>query len=370
MTIQSVLGAPIVWPYYQTDYAPPINVQQSNPAFTNSNWKIGYVFNAGESCDVSSIWALVASIIGNTPDWGIDARLETVNSSNEPTGTLVQAGATGTLSIGPTEDNSAKEFVLTTDCPIVAGTRYAVVLEPSTVPTNSPSIRWYTAVVDHVTHNANWLSWASSTWTTNSNGYSPVFALEKDDGTFVYNHGCLFFDTNSGALNYNNTDNPNIYAIRFQVPFKCRACGVQFGLDTDNNSSATGQLELQEDDGTVLATCTIDNDVITTTGSRTYSDYFDSRDEVTLDVDTWYRLTLEPTSANDLKVSRWRYPENAALAVFPGGVNVTGQSWNGSSWDNDTDERIKLHLLLNGFDDGVGSGSSNTQNKLTLNLNL
>jgi hypothetical protein len=201
----------------------------------------------------------------------------------------------------------------------------------------------YQCYVDHFT--ASWGKQAA---------VNPIFSLKYDDGTYAAMPEVLPI-TGFGTLSYNqNTVAQDEAGLIFQVPFTCKVVGFWYDADIDGNAD----IVLYDSDGsTSLGSLSIDNNVRASTGNGAGFGYF-SGGEVTLSINTSYRLILKPTSTTSVILKYIDVNSAALFDQMPGGQTCHFTSRvDAGSWSQTTTRRPLMGLLISALDDGVSAGS-------------
>jgi hypothetical protein len=79
---------------------------------------------------------------------------------------------------------------------------------------------------------------------------------------------------------------------------------------------------------------------------------------VTLDANTWYRATLQATSANNVTLCELTMQSTSYFGALPGGANQHLTRYTSSAWDDSPTAVIPImDILIDQVDDGTGTGS-------------
>jgi len=180
-------------------------------------------------------------------------------------------------------------------------------------------------------------------------------AIGFEDGTYYGSILGWWPTTTLNSYVYNDSDNPDEYALRFRMPCPCRLGGFEFKGDLDGDASVA----VYDSGGTILSgtsAMTLDADKRATTALNHKRYIFE--DDIDLSADTTYYLGIKATDAAlDVRVFGSDANSNGLLSAH----NYYGQHWykatrNGGSgaFTDDTTERLLIGLGFNGFDDGAG----------------
>jgi hypothetical protein len=146
--------------------------------------------------------------------------------------------------------------------------------------------------------------------------------------------------------------------LRFQVPFKCRCVGIRTWMNT--GALADFAAVLRNDAGTELSSSStsFDGDYSAANAAGVMSFYFDN--PVTLSPGTWYRATIQATSATNVTISEVTMQSTSYFGALPGGANQQLTRYTSSAWVDSGLEAIipMLDILIDQVDDGTGSGGA------------
>lgn len=147
----------------------------------------------------------------------------------------------------------------------------------------------------------------------------------------------------------------------FQVPFKCRICGVVYYFDPDVNADV---ILYDSDQATAVQTWTVDKDVRAQALGAIFKLYLTTPKILT--VNTKYRLVVQPSAMAITHHMLYTYPDStiSAMAGIEGGVNCyytecNGTPTNEASWtDTVADRPAVAGVIIDQLDDGVSTGGS------------
>jgi hypothetical protein len=198
-----------------------------------------------------------------------------------------------------------------------------------------------------------------SVTTTKSQTNIPVFALRYDDGTYVpFYPGSEIWAVNDIQGQAFQSDTAiDEYGLKFQVPWPCSLQAVAVSMHTTSSNNSF-DIVLYDAAGSVVDTIACDGDVSSSVSAFRYrQEWFTS--DITLTPNVTYRLVVKAGSSTiNCEVRYGVFPSTAlkGSAGVPSTWELT-QRADAGAW-TDTDVRVpKIHLFLNGFDDGTGGGS-------------
>lgn len=307
---------------------------------------VALVFTARQSMTISHVGFMTGTVTGAATT--ADVRIETVGATGLTSGSLWAANTN--VVTGNLASNTWTLVALTAAATIVAGDKVAV----------------------KITYNAgtNFVTRAVNNWNTSGSG-QPYLVLNQSGaaaksaftgGTtsiVVGNSSTSFYSiqnaipVSSLANNTFNNTNSAKRGIRFQVPFKCRAVGIRH---YDNASAGDRNVAIFDDAGSELSSSSTAHDgdhaAIGNTSAQDYP--FDN--PVTLSPGTWYRATIEPSSATNCNITTITLPSADYRSATPGGVNQHYTTFASAAWsDTATDTIALMDILIDQLDDGVSA---------------
>jgi len=293
----------------------------------------------------------------------VDVRLETVDGSGQPSGSLYGTNTNGSQVIADANDNVWFRTALTASASVVAGTPAAIVVVGPVSPGNlnlasitadgMPSHGWPTPI-------------APTRATEQDQSAQLVCALEYSDGTFEVPAGGLPYNTVS-SVSLDTATNPDEVALIFTPQVKMRVVGWYGSIFTEA-AGADFRVSLYESgNNTPLLTKDVDGDFNTTNvNSRGFEDYFNSG-QIVLPTKNYF-LGVLPTTANNITIRYFEVDSTylGLLDTMPGkrAMHWSQRNRSGTSdpdsaaWSNTTNRRAFLGLLIDQFDDGVSSSSA------------
>lgn len=276
-----------------------------------------------------------------------DVRIETVDAAGLPSGTLWAANTnlvTGALTTG------WQLIALTAPATIAAGQVFCVKFLYNSGTTLTLS---GLATVQPVTQLPYFVQ--NTGVNTKATAHVSLMALGSNATTFYPIRHCLPVTTVTNNT-FNNT-NAAARGARFKVPFKCRASGIRTWL-----SASVGDFNavIYDDAGTELSSSStpFDGDQFSNVNTGGAANcYFDN--PVTLDINTWYRVALEPSSATAIAMSIYVLPSAIYMTAMWAGVNWHYATRATAVWDDTNTFTVPLlDILIDQVDDGTGSGGS------------
>lgn len=293
------------------------------------------------------------AVVTNSPDNGLRFSFQTVSDvTGLPTGTLLGATTNAQVTYAHPVTTGWKSTTFAETVTVTRGQKIACVIDiPSFTAGDSVTMRAY----DQQLHG---FPYGISATSTRQGVNVPIIGLHYTDG-YAYISPTLPAITDATNLGVNvNTAGADEYALAFSLPFPYKLNAVQAILVVD--AGADFEWVLYDSDGTtVLAVLTYDGDVTSSAGLRAYHAFLQS--EVTLLANTTYRLSVRPTTVNNVAVYFYAYPSLAAMESKPGGgaFFLSTRLNQGGSWTDYNSGTFRCpHYSLNvsALDDGVSAG--------------
>lgn len=333
-----------VAPYYFPEVPNQIGVLAnfSNFLLDAASEKAAYIIQAPKTGNVSKVaWRTNVVTTGAT----LDIRLETLNASGDPSGTLFGTNTNGSHVLADTDDSKVNVTTLTAAAAVTKGDKLAVVIvNPATGFGNFNVAAFQDADADFPYSDHFTTAWAKAK-------ASPCVGLEYSDGSYAVISNCYPIDSNPATV-FNSGSAPDEIGIIFQLPVPVRVTGCWIWCDLD----AAADVKLYNSDGsTVLLSRSLvgAEDAATTMGLMLF--YFSST--ATLAKATNYRLTLVPTTVTNVGLQEFTVNAAAVMDAFSGGQAIhRTQRTDAGAWTQTTTQRPFMGLILDGLDDGVGAG--------------
>jgi len=305
---------------------------------TGTLGKVGIKFDAVTAAEDFRISFQDVDLTNGNPD-DTDDQFRDIPSASISAGTWVKTG----LITSDGTDVGAKRSVTKGDLLAIVGTFPATVgsLEIRSFDIASPIL---------VTNDTYVLFHNATSWAKDASVKLVSVALEYDDGSYAFIGNTWPFTGEEIGL-FNNTDTPDEKALRFQVPFKCRAWGCWIPVEVDGATD----IVLYDSAGAVKATISLNPDVRLNSSQVAY--FLPFATPVTLDINSTYRLAIKPTSTTDIRAMSVIVDEVAIMDQLSGGQSVYySERTNGGAWTDTTTKRMLAGIILDQLDDGVGGG--------------
>ena len=321
---------------------------ESYQTISAANEKVGFVLRAPATGTISKVMFSTGTV---TTGATVDVRLETVSTTTgKPTGTLLDTNTNASLVIADGDDDTSHLVSLTAGAAVTQGDIFAVVI-------SNPGASFGNMRIIHIgtgTASPYIGLYSGAAWTMAAG--SPVLAFEYDDGSYPALFGCYPYE-DIIYTSYNNTDTPDVYALRFKFAFPARLSGAHLQVDADGDFD----VKLYDTDGaTVLGTISKDKDIRGVDTIRGY--ILQCCDEIVLTKDAWYRLGVEPTSATDIRIATvtvgsadyWDATHMGQNMILSTAKDPSQES----DWTQDTTKRPMFGLYVDQLDDGDGAFSA------------
>lgn len=349
MALQTIKGG-LVIPQPQTNGFPTIN---SAISLIVVNYKGAFIMQAPKTGNITNI-GFLASVFTTQAD--IDVRIETINTSGDPSGTLWAANTNVAYSVLST--GWKETAALTASAAVVAGDLIAVVF--ANPATGSPS--WALASVfgnagANMGANLPYCDYLATVWTHQER--IPIIALKYDDGTYE-SYPCLPPSAITSVA-FNSGSAANIIGAKFRFPFPTRAIGCWVYMLLAANADLI--LYADGSPGTELMNISLDSNKKRISSGHILRLLFDA--PVSIAKDTWYRLALKPTTVTNIGLYHMDANSLAIVDSMEMGQNFLYSTSAGGAWtDTTTGRRPFMGLILDQFDDGAGAGGGISKARL------
>ena len=325
-------------------FASPINMSST------AIWT-GAIIPIPKTGSIRKIWInLFSSNVGNI----YSVRLESVDASGRPSGTL---WGTGTEATGLTgyAAGGIIEATLGSNASVTAGDLIAVMVRPTTYVGTS-ALAGYMDGGPSGSSIPGIISTSDSGGTYAFRSYAPTMALEYSDGSFA-NIAGLFPVRAANTTTLTATSNPRMAGNKITPAVGLRAVGMWFWSDNDANV----RLRLYGPDGTtVLWTADYDGDIpITSSAAFSFTLYFPT--PIELAAGQTYYLMAEAL-ATSVGLYDFQTFNAATLSALNAGaiasrVTCANNSPTGpGSFTADTDKQATCGLIFDGIDIPAASG--------------
>lgn len=345
MTLVS-LPSPIAWPGL-TGNGTGAPFLANSTTIDAAGEYVAYVAVAREDMVVSHVGFRSGTATGSPT---VDVRIETVDATGLPSGTLF--GTDTNLSDGVAITTNANVLkALTASASITKGQAFCVKI--AYVAGTSLQIIYLSTTSSTSRSNLPYAVFNTGTPTkTVMQDNTPTISLGSSSTTFYRLPGFIPASAAS-ASTFNNTSSAR-RGLRFTPPMNCRAIGLRWF-----NGASTGDYNaiLFNDAGTELSSSStaFDGDLTAANAGGNITVYFDNT--VTLTAGTTYRIAIEPSSATNVTVATITLPSVDYRGASPAGTTAHYTTYVASSWtDTATDQIPLMDVLLDQIDDGAGTG--------------
>lgn len=321
--------------------------------------QIKQIWTAGNIRKVHFRTALVTT--GDT----MKVTIQTVGTSDGlPSGSLIDAEATGTVVVADGDDNAWKtvDFGESATVAVTQGQFVAICIEFNSYGSGNLAISgaMYTPYSMQTSYNSyvvKDITASPGTWIKDATAWSLSVMLEYSDGTFApdLDYGGAY----GSSTGVSSSTNPDEVGNYFQSTYPFRAVGFWIFGEFDYNVT----LSLLGADDTILANATFEADyrIAGAEGLQYVAFDSDPASTVTIAKDTWYRVIVTP-GADAIYVNLFTVPTAASMDKFPFGQNCY---WTQATdrdavtdWAQTTTKRCMIGLVGDQLDDGSGGGGS------------
>lgn len=295
-------------------------------------------------------------------------QIEGVDASGNPDGTAYQTNANGTVVVATSDDNVWKAVSINsgTGVTMTKGDPIAVVL---TVSSGTPNTVIIAGAVNGMAFTYGTFPYlvqdtGGGSWARIAAGTNTWCLVFNYGGTYETLLGSTVVHSESAAAIGNGAER----GLRFQVPWKMRVCGARIRLQ-NIAAGADFRVRLYDSDGTtILASArssSVDWDGDWTVGT-TADNYLDFvfPETPTLSAATTYYVGVHQTTANAVAISEATVSAAGHMNAFPCGSGFYGvnrATGTSGAWTEAQTTRPMVHLWVDGFDDGAGSGGGSNR---------
>lgn len=306
-----------------------------------TNQQIGFVFYAPKNGNISGarirlgVTTAGQTLIAGLQDVGLADGL--------PDGTFDQSGF---AAVADTDDNVEKAFTFGSARTVTMGNLLSLVVGYAATAGSLIILSTFTNENSSV-----YVTYASAGTHAKQGGRAPVFFLNYDDGTTPNVTGVV--PTVSTFVDYSSASNPDEWGAKFRYPFSVTIRGAYY----EGRAGGDCDFVLYDSDGTtVLASASRDKDVNQITTTPPYSGIFAT--SVTLSANTYYRLSIKPTTATGVRLIYFDCAAASDLDAFLGigqDFHLTKRT-DAGAWTDVTTQRPSIGLLIDGIDTSGGGG--------------
>lgn len=266
--------------------------------------------------------------------------LETL-SSGDPSGSQYGGSAVGTQA--SPASFTYYEVTLATPATAVAGDDVAIVVQFNATVGNleiASGEKWGNQNFPYTDHYTG--SWSKQ-------GDHPVGHVRYSDGTYP-NIGFIPA-ADMPYIGFNSGTTPDERALKFKLPVPARIRGIWARLGT-----GTGNFDivLYDENGTTLATKSVVAANAFSTGNDPHRIIFNA--PVSLRANKFYRISLKPTTTNNVELGAFTVNSASYLDSFNGGQNFhLSTRTDAGAWTDTTTNRPGIELLFDQLHDGENS---------------
>jgi len=324
-----------------------------NESFGSSGWwknfvidaageKVAFIFRAGKTGTIDRVGFATRAVTSSQP---LRVRLETVSpTTGNPTGTLIAAGASGTIATPAA--NNFYEVTLDTPPSVTINNYIAVVIDFPESAGNLQIAGWDTgtstgdiAQLPYCDH------FFSAAWTKQK--FIPICSIRYNDTTYPFN-GMLPLK-NQSEIGINTGSTPDEVGIKFQLPVTTKIKGLWLYIYLREPLT----LKIYNESDVLLDSVAYDPDITSDISAGWNIWLFNS--SITLEKNKVYRITVLPTTANDVFVQYIEVNINDMLEQFTANKNfIQTTRTDGGAWSDSNIRRPYWGLILDAIDSNGG----------------
>lgn len=340
------LPSPIYWPGITGSFSTNISLF-TTATLTSAGHYAAFIFAAREDMAITHIGCRIGTVAGSPT---AEVRIETVDTSGLPSGTLWATNTNGTTGTITSDTNILQALTATAN--ITKGQVFCVMVKYAS---GTSIIVQHTSLENPSITNLPYRVVNTGTPTKAQLVASmPTIALGSSSTTFYQVPGTL--PVASLTTNAFNNTNSAKRGLLFTPPMNCRAIGIKWH---QNNNAGNFNAVLYDSGGTELSSSSTayDGDHALSSTSGLSLVYFDNT--VTLTAGTAYRIAIEPSSATNCNVSTIVLPSANYRGASPAGTTANYTTFATATWtDTATDTLPIMDVIIDQLDNGVGGGGS------------
>lgn len=339
-------------PYEKGALAAPSFLNSAAMQINSATDDIQFFFQAPKSGEISKVGFKTGTV---TTGCTLDVRLETVDATTGlTTGTLKDTNSNASCVVADTDDSVWKDVTFTATATVTQGDFLCLRLD---VSSGTPSALNISGFEDGP--GASTTQHMPSMWendgTPSNTGCHPILAVAYSGDDYALIPG-LYPVSLINSSTFDNTDTPDVYGFRFQLPFIARICGCWMTGDFDGDYV----IKFYDSDGvTVLTSITVDEDYWAGY-TATATSYWTFPSSVTIAANTNYWIGVEPSSATTVTTYDIEVSAAAIFSAMPGGANFalsTAKDPTGTgSWTTSTTKQFVGGIFIDGVDYTTASG--------------
>lgn len=279
----------------------------------------------------------------------LEVRLETVNASGQPSGTLLAAGASGTVT---TTGVGRENCVITTPPTVSKGDFIALVIKQPAASPGNCQINCHTPQGTANSFPYVMTDLGGSGWVRN-NSFHAISATIEYGTAGILPSVILGAHVGESGLTINTGTTPDERGNKFVLPHAVRVTGLTVRQGT---VAADVVFTLYDSNDNELATLTVPQNNMRNANQVSATFLFD--DTVTLVAGDTYRLTYKSADTNNVTMFGCTFDDAEDIGgwVDRGYVQSTSRTDDGSWTDSET-TLLWMGLLIDQIDDGEGGGA-------------
>lgn len=340
-------------PLFDFSFAPDISGSFSTYALNTATKKVVFILpvDTVNALEGGFAWTGTAG----TDEITVRMTLETIDSSGNPSGTLVAAGATKDVNVNNTGAAGSTWSGFDTN-PAPGYTHVALVLQNvSAAPTvDYPTIRVAFGSAGH-----SWLprartfdgtSWAN----VGSGGAYPIAALREASGGRVCARHCFLLSVNA-SFGYANNTSIRECGNQWTMQGAGSAALLRAWMSNVSSASANGELALYQSGAEIAKAVIAGKDFSLSGGTLPVLSPITTGPQSILDAIV-HRATLRPTTTNTMRIAIGTFKDAASVKAMMGMDCCRVEKDSGGSWTTFTDQLAWITPLMSEIGSGSGGG--------------
>ena len=279
----------------------------------------------------------------------VDVRLETVDASGNPSGTLLGTNSNKTQVVANADDNTWFEVTLNTAVAVTQGQDIAVVVAAPAAGAIASGLQIASmrAMASSVITRPYVAAQTGGTWTKQTNAM-PVTALRYNDATYPYICGCVPWSA-VAAASFDSTATPDERGNKITMPFAATIIGAW----SHTAAAGTGDytIKLYGPTGSLVASRNVDGDQNHQASSPLIWDLFDTA--ITVQRDDVIRITKVATTATTVSGAEGTVANSNLASAMPnmGSAAMLCTRADSGVWTDTATKQDAIGLIVSAFGD-------------------
>lgn len=328
----TLIASNFIWPNGEL-----LSRQSTSRSITATDQQAAMICQAPKDGDITDVYFATRTV---TTGCTVTASVQTVDlSTGDPSGSLVNGGASGTVAIANSDDNVIKQVTLGTPATVTAGQYIALNIAYSSGSTPSLNYGIENLVVGKAFPYIDYYNGAS--WTKAAGVHAMRVKYDGDSVETPIDGVPPSTITTQNSVNTGSS--PDEYGNKISLPFSGRCTGISVYQSTSTDCNYV----LYDNSDTVLGTAVFDGTV--RTGNGIISLPFDAG-YVDLVAGTTYRYTALPMSGSNVTINSMTTMSFDSWALTNSQIQQTTRVNGAGAWTDTSTAVVSLSLTFSHID--------------------